>query len=329
MVGLSSINSSCFPALLKRAARRADIVHITDHSNAIYVSSLKGKPLLLTCNDVIAIRSALGLVPQNATGAAGKLLQKLILRGLKRVPRVACISENTRRELLEVSGRSPAATTVIEMGLNYPYSPMPAEPARTHLRALIGEPRAERALRRGTVLHVGANDWYKNRIGVLRIYSHVRRADPERAPMLILAGKPLDEASQQVLESLDLENDVIKIHGSSNEELRALYSLAEALLFPSLAEGFGWPIAEAQACGCRVVTTGAAPMTQVGGDAAVYIDPTDEIAAARCVRALLDESETAKRERIAAGLRHSEQFSARRMVDSYLDAYQDIISSAR
>ena len=56
-----------------------------------------------------------------------------------------------------------------------------------------------------------------------------------------------------------------------NEALAALYSGAELLLFPSLEEGFGWPIIEAQASGCRVVTTGKAPMTEVGGNAAFYL----------------------------------------------------------
>ena len=101
------------------------------------------------------------LVPQNPTGATGKVLQNLILRGLNRAPQVACISEKTRQQLLEISSRPPATTTVIEMGLNYPYAPMPAEAAREFLRSLIGEPRADQALRRGFVLHVGANHWYK------------------------------------------------------------------------------------------------------------------------------------------------------------------------
>ncbi len=317
-----------FPALLKRAARRADIVHITDHSNALYVRYLRNQPLLVTCNDVLAIRSALGLVPQNPTGATGKVLQKLILRGLNRAPHIVCISHNTRHQLLEVSSRSPDDTTVIEMGLNYPYAPMPNEEAGAHLRALLGEERAAEALARGFVLHVGGNDWYKNRIGVLRIYGHLLRDDPECAPLLILAGKLLDEVSGEVVQTQSLEKEVVLIEGPSNEELRALYSLAQTLLFPSLAEGFGWPIAEAQSCGCRVVTTNAAPMTEVGGDAAVYVDPADEAAAAVRLREVLDETESVRQERIAAGLHQSEQFSTRRMVDSYLRAYEEIVAAS-
>ena len=53
--------------------------------------------------------------------------------------------------------------------------------------------------------------------------------------------------------------------------MQAVYSRARALLFPSLAEGFGWPLVEAQACGCPVITTDEPPMNEVAGDAAHYL----------------------------------------------------------
>ena len=66
-----------------------------------------------------------------------------------------------------------------------------------------------------------------------------------------------------------------------NEDLRALYSTATALLFPSFQEGFGWPIIEAQACGCPVITSNRTPMTEVGENAAIYINPDSPEEAAR------------------------------------------------
>jgi glycosyltransferase involved in cell wall biosynthesis len=69
----------------------------------------------------------------------------------------------------------------------------------------------------------------------------------------------------------------------TQEQLCAIYSAAQALIFPSFYEGFGWPIIEAQACGCPVFTSNRAPMTEVGGTAAIYFDPLDEEKAAECV----------------------------------------------
>ncbi|WP_198660029.1 glycosyltransferase [Acidithiobacillus ferrivorans] len=68
-----------------------------------------------------------------------------------------------------------------------------------------------------------------------------------------------------------------------NENLRALYSGAALLLFPSLQEGFGWPIVEAQACGCLVATTNRAPMTAVGGQGDIYFDVSDACGAAAAI----------------------------------------------
>ena len=310
-----------FPALLRRAARRADIVHITDHSNAMYVRHLKNSPLLLTCNDVLAIRSALGLVPENPTGATGKVLQKLILSGLNRAPHITCISDNTRQQLLEVSSRAPETTTVIEMGLNYPYFPMPAEQADAMIENYFDGAIAP------FILHVGGNQWYKNREGVLQIYRALREQIGDNAPRLVMAGKEFTPAMEEYCAEHNL-GGVIRVEGASNEELRAFYSRAQAFIFPSLAEGFGWPIVEAQACGCRVMTTDLAPMNGIGGEAAVTCDPLDVAAAAGKLRALLEEDETQRQARVEAGLKNAERFTTASMVEQYERLYREIAGAA-
>ena len=306
-----------FPALLKRAARRADIVHITDHSNSMYVRHLKSSPLLLTCNDVLAIRSALGLVPENPTGATGKLLQKLILNGLNRAPHIACISGNTRDQLLELSSRSPETTTVIEMGLNYSYCPMPSEEADAMIERYFGGTIAP------YILHVGGNQWYKNRVGVLQIYRALREQLGDNAPHLVMAGKEFTPEMEAYCAQHELSN-VIRVEGASNEELRAFYSRAQAFVFPSLAEGFGWPIVEAQACGCRVLTTDLPPMNGIGADAAILCDPLDVAATADSLRALLEEDESQRQARVEAGLKNAERFTTANMIEKYERLYGEI-----
>ncbi|MDB6040900.1 MAG: glycosyl transferase group 1, partial [Verrucomicrobiales bacterium] len=110
----------------------------------------------------------------------------------------------------------------------------------------------------------------------------------------------------------------------SSEELRALYSIAEILIFPSLEEGFGWPIIEAQACGCRVVTSNRAPMTEAGGDPAFYFDPKNAETAAAMIWSALNENSGEKAARIEAGLRNVNRFSAGRMTDNYCARYVEL-----
>lgn len=309
-----------FPALLKRAARRADVVHICDHSNAYYVRFLTNKPHLVTCHDMLAIRSALGLVPQNPTRATGKLLQKSILCSLNCARAVACVSQNTREELLELSSLSPDAVRVVENGLNYSYSPMPAEEADAMIEKYFAGAITP------FILHVGGNQWYKNREGVLQIYRALREKMGDGAPQLVMVGKEFTTEMEAYCTEHDLRG-VIRVEGASNEELRALYSRAQAFLFPSLAEGFGWPIVEAQACGCRVLTTDLPPMNGIGGDAAVLVDPLDVATAADSLRALLDEDAKQRHARVEAGLKNAERFTAATMIEKYERLYQEIMEN--
>lgn len=285
-----------FPFALKRLAARFDVVHVCDHSNAHYTAYLKNIPHLVTCNDLLAIRSALGEFPQNPTGWTGRILQRMILRGLRRAQRITCISEATRCDLLRLTGIPEERTGVTYMGLNHPYSPAVAP-------RLIPEPY---------LLHVGGDQWYKNRAGVLAIHAELRRLAGARIPKLVLVGPPLPGAPPgvEVLSSVE------------NESLRLLYSQAELLLFPSLAEGFGWPVVEAHACGCRVVTTRKPPLTEAGGTAAFYIDdPADPAAAARVVLGVLDQESTARRSAEEEGLKNAARFPTVKMVREYAALY--------
>ena len=311
-----------FPARLKRAARRADIVHICDHSNAPYAKHCGAAPHLVTCHDVLAIRSALGLVPQNPTGTTGKLLQRFILRGLNRARFVVCDSEKTREQLLEASTLSPAQLDKVLVGFNYPYSPMPAPQSAPILRALLPQMASEAGAIKPYILHVGGNQWYKNREGVLRIYRELRELMGEQTPALVMAGKPFTGALNASVEQLDL-SDVHAVSDVSNEELRALYSRAQLFVFPSLAEGFGWPIIEAQACGCRVLTTGEAPMNEVGGDAAFYADAHDETAFARTIKNLLEQSPAERAASEERSLNNIERFDPRAMAQRYVQIYRE------
>jgi glycosyltransferase involved in cell wall biosynthesis len=307
-----------FPFVLVRALKWSQIVHICDHANAVYMKYLRRRPHLVTCHDMLAIRSALGEIPQNPTRWTGKKYQRMILKGLNRARRVICVSESTKADLLRISQLNCAQMGVIYNGLNYPYRPMQERERRATLKALAldGKP---------FLLHVGGNQWYKNRPGVLKIFSHLLRFPEVSELKLVMVGKPWSAEMRRLISERGLGGKVVEVVDASNEELRALYSGAVALVFPSLHEGFGWPILEAQACGCPVFTSNRPPMTEVGNDTAIYLDPERSEDAAWLIATRLGGLD-GLRER---GLQNAKHFTTEQMIRRYLAEYERLLSSGK
>lgn len=301
-----------FPAQLRSALSWADIVHICDHGNAIYVKYLLNVPHVVTCHDLIPIRSGLGEVPEYRTGWTGKILQKMILQGLNQAQKVACISEQTQNDVLRLSSLSKNAVSVIPMGLNYPYTPMNFLECQQYLQ-ILGIPSNSQF-----ILHVGANHWYKNRLGVLRIYHQLSLQLQQSKFYLVMVGQAMTDEMQQFIKDHNLNQQVIELVDIDDESLRALYSTATALLFPSFYEGFGWPIIEAQACGCPVITSSRPPMNDVGGEAAIYIEPDQPKEAANEIIAHLTVLEVYK----SKGFLNLKRFSLDSMIAQYIALYQ-------
>jgi glycosyltransferase involved in cell wall biosynthesis len=294
-----------FPRELIKALPWADVVHICDHSNAVYMKYVGDRPHVVTCHDLLAVRSALGEFPEHRTRWSGRRLQRMIVGGLARARNIACVSDATRADVLRILPPGNRNVTRVYNALNYPYRPMDEEKALAHLRRM-GIPAG-----RPFILHVGGNQWYKNRAGVLQIFARLRARMP--GLLLVMAGKPWTAGMRRMAASHQLEGAALEITGASEEDLRALYSRAGALLFPSLQEGFGWPIAEAIACGCPVVTSNRAPMTEVAGEAAIHVDPLDHEAAAAAVSSVVES-----RKRLSPVT----PFTTVAMIDGYLEMYE-------
>jgi glycosyltransferase involved in cell wall biosynthesis len=305
-----------FPHSLKNLVGWADLVHICDHGNACYVPYVRHRPHLVTCHDMLAIMSAKGQIEEWSTGTTGKVFQQMIARGLDQAGNVACVSEATRRDLLRASCVPGEQTTVIYNGFYRPCLPMPQSESDPLLER-IGLARQEPFL-----LHVGGNQPYKNRMGVLQIYTALRYHLKPTPMRLVMAGKPFTSAMRTYVQSENLNEAVLERSGLDDDYIRALYSRAKALIFPSLYEGFGLPIIEAQACGCPVFTSNRAPMTEVGGQAAIYFDLTQPQQAARVIADHLDSAD----EMIAAGKENIRRFATDRMLDDYLATYYRILN---
>jgi glycosyltransferase involved in cell wall biosynthesis len=303
---------------LRWMTQKHDIAHVLDHSNSMYLSAVKRMPNLITCHDLIAILAARGEMPQSPPiGWLGKLFQRWILSGLCSARHVLCVSDKTASDLKALTGHPGGAGSelrVIRSPLNWRYMPSGALPGGLVFRLGL-------KARESYILQVGGNGWYKNRDGCLRIFSHLANEESFLAVRLIMVGDPWTSAMRSIVREERLGERVIEAVNVTNEELQALYSNALALLFPSFEEGFGWPILEAQACGCPVITSGRPPMMEVAGEAAIFIDPTAPQAAALIIAEGLKRRDDLRE----AGFRNLQRFDEKTIVDEYCAFYEEIL----
>lgn len=302
-----------FPRRLRRslAGAEADVVHIVDHANAAYAAACAGVPALATCHDLLQIRAALGELPAQRVGRMGRRYQAWIRDAIGRLPHAACVSTRTRTDVLRLTRLTAERVSVIPNALNHPYGRIPAQEARARLSGRLA------GCDGGFLLNVGGGQWYKNRPGLLRIHARLRATLPA-CPPLVMVGKELSAADEALRRELGLREHVVLLGSVTNAELEALYSLAEGLLFPSLEEGFGWPIAEAQACGCPVFTSDREPMSEVGGQSACTFDPTDVEGAAAAIVAAWPSRQA----RARLGITEAGRWAPARMLEAYEQVYR-------
>ena len=133
----------------------------------------------------------------------------------------------------------------------------------------------------------------------------------------------------------EFKNDIYFITDLSDEYINSAYSGASCLLFPSLAEGFGWPIAEAMASGTPVITTDRAPMNEVGGTAAFYINKRPfenlelnkwQVTASAVLNNIISLNSIQREVVIQQSIIQSQKFNTAICLDAIENCYKEIIS---
>jgi glycosyltransferase involved in cell wall biosynthesis len=300
----------------------------TDQALGPWVPLVGNRKHIIHCHDFLALQSACGTVPENLTRWSGRKYQLFIKRGFKMGKNFISVSKKTNTQLQQYVNTTDTRTEVVYNGLHECYQPTDCLTARDYMTNETGV-----NLDQGYIVHVGGNQWYKNRKGVIEIYNAWRLRSGSALPLLMIGESPSDELWDEVYASR-YKDDIYFLPGRSDEFIRNAYSGASLLLFPSLAEGFGWPIAEAMACGCRVLTTNQAPMTEVGADAAFYIDrrPFKNIevpywanAAADLMHEIISAPADVRKMSVEASLRNSKRFNATKALDKIEQIYLQVI----
>ena len=303
--------------LLKHANNKDVIFHICDHSNAPYLKFLPKDKTIITCHDVLAIRGAFGYKDAYCPASGmGVMLQKWILKNLSQSQNLVSVSHFTLSQLKELCKDKKINSknwVVIHNAFNAAFQPVPKAACKQILKdtPLNGH--------LPFILHVGSGLQRKNRKLLLDMLLSL---GDRWNGLICYAGGALDTELINYAKALGLEDRVVSVVGPNHTTLVALYSASDAFIFPSLSEGFGWPLIEAQACGTPVIASNLEPMPEVSGGTAIHVPPLDPHLFAE---AFLDlQTDSFRTQLIQKGFENIKRFSNDIMIKRYLKIYSNM-----
>ncbi|MHC4915313.1 MAG: glycosyltransferase family 4 protein [Planctomycetota bacterium] len=296
----------------QRAARgwAGAVNHVADHGYGHLVSALPAQSAVVTVHDMGPLWSSRSRFRGREGGLRAALAYRWSVRAMRAAARVVAVSESARRDLLEFTGWPEERVGVIPSGVGESFRPgVDAGPVAEKL-GLGG---------RRFVLHVGGSTARKNLATVLRALPLL-----DDDLLLVKVGAALEAPERALAGGAGVLDRVREVGDLEDEDLAALYCAAEALVFPSLYEGFGWPPLEAMACGTPAVVSGIPALRETSGPAAVVLEDAEspeEIASAvrRCLRG------SAERESlVAASTARAAEFRWERAAGEYLGLYREV-----
>jgi glycosyltransferase involved in cell wall biosynthesis len=306
------IRFRCVGAAVQRAQAR--VYHATEPNGLVHVAGVR---TLATLYDLIPLHYPSAIFPLRRLDVRAGYAR--YLHQLKRADHLMAISEATKQDAVErlriPSERISVTPLAVDDRRFYPRSPEEIENVL-----------ARHGLRRPYFLHVGSSVYHKNTAAVVRAFSlFCQEAGAEHD--LYVTGAYEDRILVDLRSScphLFARRRVHMIGVVSGDDLPALYSGAEALVYPSLMEGFGLPVLEAMRCATPVLTSNTSSLPEVGGNAVLYVDPRrpDEIAAG--LHRLASQPEL-RSELVARGRGRAALFSWARTAEQTLRVYKEFL----
>ncbi|HUQ66895.1 MAG TPA: glycosyltransferase family 1 protein [Flavitalea sp.] len=273
---LSSINHYYSTRCI--ASGKFDLFHPTYYNN-YFLRSLK-KPYVITVHDLILFKF-------EHTFSAPIERKRQMENAIKRANRIIAISENTKKDLIEILKINPDKIDVVYHGYTK------ASPAKKSLD--YGK----------YILYVGRRGLYKNFLTFVKAISTL--LNREKEIKLVCVGPPFDHEEMTVLTNLKMSDQAIAIN-VDDHTLNDLYAGALVFVYPSVYEGFGMPILEAFANNCPVCLSDASCFPEIAGSAGVYFDPYSHESILSAVQKVIYD-EVLRKAIVEAGQRRLTNFS--------------------
>ena len=224
-------------------------------------------------------------------------MRRMIKNSCKRADKIIAVSENTKMDIFNILGINEEKIKVIYEAADEKYKVINNE-------GRLSEIKEKYNLNREFILFTGGITPRKNLIRLIRAFNNI--PDKISHDLVLTGGKGWNNKKE--LELIEQNKKIKRLGFIPDEEMPYLYNLADFFVYPSLYEGFGLPVLEAQACGCPVITSNVSSIPEVSGDSVLYIDPykTKDIGAKIM---MLAKNESLKKDLIRKGFKNVKRFS--------------------
>ncbi|MDD4271897.1 MAG: glycosyltransferase family 1 protein [Patescibacteria group bacterium] len=235
---------------------------------------------------------------------------------IKRFDRVVAVSENTKRDIVELCGVSPDKIKVIYSGIGSEFKRIDADEKK------LAEVKDKYKLPEKFILYLGTLEPRKNVDGIIRAYNKSRSNHELRDYALVIAGGrgwKFDEIYKE-WEQSEFKNDIKFLDYIDSKDKVYLYNLAGVFVYPSFYEGFGFPPLEAMASGAPVIISYAASLPEVAGEAALMVNPYNISDIALAIEKVLTDANL-RNKLIGRGLEQVKKFSWENTAKEYLSGF--------
>jgi glycosyltransferase involved in cell wall biosynthesis len=175
------------------------------------------------------------------------------------------------------------------------------------------------------LLQVGARYSYKNFCRLIQAFGMARLYRTHK--LVAFSAQPLGADELAAMEQAGVPRESVVNASGDDRMLARYYAGADALVFPSMYEGFGIPLVEAMRCGCPIVTSNTSSLPEVAGDAAVYCDPGDAESISNALIRVTSSPET-RSLLISKGLARAKDLTWERCAAGTYAVYKDLLGQS-
>jgi len=293
--------------LVRKRVREGNIKHLTSQELAYILCLIKLRKTVVTCYDLIPY------VYSNDRS----LHWRLNIRGMKMADRIITISEFSKKDIINYVGFPENKIHIVYPAVDHERFYLQRD--RTILKK-YSIPENQKI-----VLYVGSEHPRQNVPLLLKAFVKLRVMS--ECVTLIKVGNPQWPGArnelQKLIETLNIQENVIFIGYVAEEELPRWYNCADLFVYPCLYAGFGLPCLEAMACGTPVITSNVSVLPEVIGNAGLTVDPYNAEQWAKAMYEVINDTGL-REDLILKGLQRAKAFSWDRAAAETLKVYEEV-----